>query len=188
MAEPAAVPVRVSAVEPSVEVMVGAPVEDLAGAGSFEAFYERHLDRVHRAVACALGDADVARDAVDEAMARACARWRTVRHYDDAAGWVYRVAVNWATSRWRKRRREDLVGDVPATGVVRDDGWRAAPVADALLRLPLAQRSVVVCRILLDLDTAQTARALGIPVGTAKSRLARGLAALRRDLEEASDG
>lgn len=166
--------------------MAVAPVA-LPVAATFEAFYERHVDRVHRAVAVALGDADLAREAVDEAMSRACARWRTIRHYDDAAGWVYRVAVNWATSRWRKRRREDLVGQVPATASGGDDAWRAAPVVDALARLPLAQRSVVVCRVLLDLDTAQTARVLGIPTGTAKSRLARALAALRRDLQEVTD-
>jgi RNA polymerase sigma-70 factor (ECF subfamily) len=176
-------------VDPTVEALVTAPaLGDPAGSRSFEAFYDRHLDRVYRAVGVALGDPDVARDAVDEAMARACARWRTVGHYDDAAGWVYRVAINWATSRWRKRRREDLVGDAPTTSGPGDDGWRAAPVVDALARLPLAQRSVVVCRVLLDLDTAQTAKALGIPAGTAKSRLARGLAALRRDMEEATDG
>jgi RNA polymerase sigma-70 factor (ECF subfamily) len=176
-------------VEPTVEALPAVPpIEVVAGAGSFEAFYERDLDRVHRAVAVALGDAEVARDAVDEAMARACARWRTVGQYDDAAGWVYRVAVNWATSRWRKRRREDLVDRVTAPAAVGDEAVPAGPVVDALRRLPVAQRSVVVCRVLLDLDTAQTARALGIPTGTAKSRLARGLAALRRDLEEAGDG
>ena len=41
---------------------------------------------------------------------------------------------------------------------------------------------VVVCRYLLDLDEASTAVVLGVPRGTVKSRLARGLARLREDL------
>jgi RNA polymerase sigma-70 factor (ECF subfamily) len=41
-----------------------------------------------------------------------------------------------------------------------------------------------VCRVLLDLDTAETAAALRIPEGTAKSRLSRGLAALRDEIEQ----
>jgi RNA polymerase sigma-70 factor (ECF subfamily) len=44
------------------------------------------------------------------------------------------------------------------------------------------QRAVVVCRVLLDLSTADTAAVLGIGEGTAKSRLARALTALRAEL------
>jgi RNA polymerase sigma-70 factor (ECF subfamily) len=54
----------------------------------------------------------------------------------------------------------------------------------ALDRLPVDQRSVVVCRVLLDLSTAETAAVLRVSEGTVKSRLSRARAALRESLEE----
>ena len=52
----------------------------------------------------------------------------------------------------------------------------------AVRRLPVRQRQVVALRLLLDLDTASTARAMGLADGTVASHLHRALAALRRDL------
>jgi len=147
----------------------------------FEAFYSAHVDRVYRALAVTLRRDDLAHEAVDEAMARAYARWQVVGSLDNPAGWVFRVGLNWATSRWRKLRRESPPVADDAHPVV------AAPenalvARDALARLPLPQRAVVTCRILLDLSTAETAEALGLTEGTVKSRLSRGLATLRAQL------
>ncbi|WP_231929758.1 RNA polymerase sigma factor [Micromonospora inositola] len=150
----------------------------------FEQFYREHVDRIHRALALAVGNPAVAREAADEAMARAYARWDRVRGLDNPAGWVFRVGLNWATSWWRKVRRERP----PA------DEWRgaAAPAPDpaglaarsALDRLPVGQRTVIVCRVLLDLSTAETAAVLNLTEGTVRSRLSRGLAGLRAALDE----
>jgi RNA polymerase sigma-70 factor (ECF subfamily) len=198
----------VTARDPSDPDSPAPPVEPTAGGGSFDAFYRAEVDRLYRALAVTLGDHHVAREAVDEAMVRACVRWRTVGGYDRPGGWVYRVGLNWARSRWRKLQREEQL-DPPADddGAV-DPGPRSGPrpgpggwprpepgpeaevdgfggpALAALRDLPVDQRAVIVCRVLLDLDTAATADALGIPTGTAKSRLARGLAALRHQIEE----
>nr|WP_239162591.1 sigma-70 family RNA polymerase sigma factor [Actinoplanes rishiriensis] len=150
----------------------------------FEAFYRAHVDRVYRALAVTLRRDDLARDAVAEAMARAYARWHVVGGLDNPAGWVFRVGLNWATSWWRKARRERPPAEeshhphTPATSA----GELAA--RDALALLPTAQRAVITCRVLLDLTTAETAAALGLSEGTVKSRLSRGLAALRTALSE----
>ena len=155
---------------------------------SFEAFYASEVDALHRAVAATLPDPSRAADAVDEAMARACASWNRVGQYDAPAGWVYRVAINWATSRWRQLRREALLAE-PSTrahleaGQPDPDSTVGSPALAALRALPDDQRRVVACRVLLDLDTRTTALALAIPEGTVKSRLARGLDALRDALE-----
>jgi len=61
---------------------------------------------VYRALAVALGDPDLAREATDEAMLRAYARWSRVGAYDNPGGWVFRVGLNWATSWWRRVRGE----------------------------------------------------------------------------------
>jgi len=52
----------------------------------------------------------------------------------------------------------------------------------ALMRLPVRQRQVVALRLLLDLDTSQTAEVLGITPNTVMAHMARALAALRSDL------
>ncbi|GIH13605.1 RNA polymerase sigma factor [Rugosimonospora africana] len=149
---------------------------------SFDAFYRAQSDRVYRALLLTLGDPYLAREAADEAMARACARWHTVGGLDNPGGWAYRVGLNWATSWWRKLRRERPLEPDWGVGTVPDPQVTVA--LDALRELPLPQRAVVVCRVLLDLSTAETAALLGLAEGTVKSRLARALAALRAVLSD----
>ncbi|PWK51599.1 sigma factor-like helix-turn-helix DNA-binding protein [Actinoplanes xinjiangensis] len=160
-------------------VMIGAgpaaPEQD-----GFEAFYRANVDRLYRALAVTLRRDDLAAEAVAEAMARAYARWPTVSRLDNRAGWVFRVGLNWATSWWRKVRRERPPADDSAHPHLRPP--EVAVARDALARLPEPQRAVITCRVLLDLSTAETATALRIGEGTVKSRLARGLAVLRHEL------
>ncbi|MGW4291723.1 RNA polymerase sigma factor [Micromonospora chersina] len=150
----------------------------------FEQFYRDHVDRIHRALALAVGDPAVAREATDEAMARAYARWDRVRRLDNPGGWVFRVGLNWATSWWRKVRRERPPAEDrhPAAAAAPDPAGLAA--RSALELLPLSRRTVIVCRVLLDLSTAETAAVLDLTEGTVRSRLSRGLAELRAALAE----
>ena len=157
---------------------------DVPRVRSFEEFYASEAETVHRAVRASVPNADVAREAVDEAMTRAYANWAKVGTYDAPTWWVYRTAVNWSISRWRKVRREEPLPTDDARSSSTDveiDPEGALAIA-ALRQLPLDQREVVVCRVVLDFDIATTARALGIAEGTVKSRLSRGLAELRRVL------
>ncbi|MFD1370064.1 RNA polymerase sigma factor [Actinoplanes sichuanensis] len=163
----------------SSTVMIGAdPVA--SEQDGFEAFYRANADRIYRALAVTLRRDDLAADAVAEAMSRAYARWPTVSRLDNPAGWVFRVALNWATSWWRKVRRERP----PADDSAHPHLWppEITVARDALAKLPEPQRAVITCRVLLDLSTADTAAALRISEGTVKSRLARGLAVLRHEL------
>lgn len=176
----------------AVDPLPPAAVEVPESVEPFEAFYRGHLDRVYRALALTLADPQLAREAADEAMVRAYAHWRRVRGLDNPGGWVYRVGLNWATS-WRRKVRRERALPEPGRAPV---GRAASPPPDpaglaaqqALADLPLAQRAAVVCRVLLDLSTADTAAVLGVAEGTVKSRLARGLAALRTTLTEPGAG
>jgi RNA polymerase sigma-70 factor (ECF subfamily) len=149
-------------------------------AAAFEAFYAHAHGAVYHALVVTLGDADLAREAVDEAMARAYLHWARIAEYDNPAGWVYRVGLNWAASWWRKIRRERPIDGAAGLAAAVEDVEALA----LLTELPRPQRAVVVCRVLLQLSTAETAAALGIAEGTVKSRLARALTALRADLTE----
>lgn len=169
---------------PGVEIVLTdtptADAHDAVAAGEltlpFGGFYRERRDRLARALALTLGDADLASEAVDEAMARAYQRWDRIGTFTDPAGWVYRVALNWATSVRHRLRR------APTTPVERgpaDVGPLSEPdIAAALLELPVHQRAAVVCRFYLGLSEAETSAALRIRPGTVKSRLHRALRTL----------
>jgi RNA polymerase sigma-70 factor (ECF subfamily) len=137
---------------------------------SFDDFYATARPDIAKALALALGDVDLAAEATDEAMARAYERWPNVSRLDRPEGWVYRVAMNWALSILRRRRRgEHRFYDPKDTSL---------PVADpdvhaALGELDVKHRTVIVCRHLLGWSVADTAAALRVREGTVKSRLSR---------------
>ena len=151
------------------------------GVPDFEVFYRRHHAAICRALTLTVNDVDLAQDAAAEAMTRAYQRWSTVGKYQNPAGWVYRVGLNWARSRLRKllrratpeaRHSEDI-----SLGVV-------DRLDDALEQLSVGQRSVVVLRYYLDWSEHQTAEALNIAPGTVKSRLSRALERLAELVED----
>lgn len=146
----------------------------------FEPFYRAQWQEVYRPLAVVLRDPDLAREATDEAMTRALGHWRTVTRAENQAGWVYRVAHNWAVDQIRKRQRWRR-RTLPVEPV-----WQP-PVPDpevfrAVSALPYEQRAVVVLRLVEDWSEKEVAEALGIAAGTVKSRLSRALARLREEL------
>jgi RNA polymerase sigma-70 factor (ECF subfamily) len=151
----------------------------------FTAFYEKWRSPVRRGLAMALGNVGLADEAVDEAMTRALAHWEKVGGYERPDGWLYRVGLNWARGVFRKRRYELLSELEPdARSVV--DPLPDPDLIEAVGRLSLKLRSVIVARYYLDLSTAEVAESLEIPEGTVKSRLSRALERLARDLGEPS--
>lgn len=151
----------------------------------FTAFYERWRTPVRRGLAIALGDVALADEAVDEAMTRALVRWDQVRGYDRPDGWLYRVGINWARGRFRKRRYELLSDLVPDTHYS-PDPLPDPDLIEALGRLSVNLRSVVVARYYLDMSTVEVAEAMEIAEGTVKSRLSRALNRLARELGDQS--
>lgn len=151
----------------------------------FETFYHQAYGSVARALGVTLGDDDLGREGADEAMARCFAHWSTVQAYDNPAGWVYRVGLNWARShRTKLNRRRTLPTSPPVPPPTVTD-----PVIEhALQELDLNLRAVVICRMLLDWSTDETATALCLRPGTVKSRLHRALELLETKLYHLSEG
>jgi RNA polymerase sigma-70 factor, ECF subfamily len=151
---------------------------------SFESFYPWAHEEVYRVLVLTLRDAELAADAAQEALARAYRRWDEVSSYANPAGWVYRVALNYARSRFRRQLREWLT-DQPSSPRALEAPAPADPAVErALAGLPVEQRAVVVLRLYLDWPVEEVAVALGIRPGTVKSRLARALERLRERLED----
>lgn len=130
---------------------------------------------------CSLEDAQ---DLAQTTLLRCHVAWSKVQRADDRDAYVYRVLLNCL----RDSRRRRWWGERPTSRLPEGhvaDGSMAVAVADAVHRamagLSPAHRDVVVLRYLADLSEQQTARILGIEVGTVKSRLSRALARLSSD-------
>lgn len=136
-------------------------------------------------VAGVTGDLDEAEECVAEGFARAAARWDKLSSYDHPEGWVRRVAVNVARSRWRRARRT-----VSTLALSRGRQITAGhPLAeehldllDAVHQLRAEQREAIVLHHLLGMPVAEVAAREGVAVGTIKARLSRGRATLARTL------
>src|SRR5256714_4864060 len=117
-----------------------------------------------------VGNPDVARDATDEAFARAFARWADLRTMQSPSGWAYRVAVNAARRQLRRSATEArLLLLEPFTMPEPPPGGEAwSLVAD----LPNRQRTAVVLRHVVGLTESQTADAMGVTRSTVSSALA----------------
>ena len=157
----------------------------MAANDDFEGFFTAAYPRLVRQLFAVVGDVGDAEDVVQEAFARAAVRWQRISAYDNPEGWVRRVALNRARSNLRRSRRAlaALVRVGPADDVP-ELSPDAMAVAEAMRRLPLRHREVLVLHYVVQLSVDETAAQLGIPVGTVKSRLARGRAALARQLGE----
>jgi len=182
-------------------MVVGRPLEESdlvvrAQRGDASAYEE--LIRMHQAIAfrtaflvtrSAEDAEEVAADAFLKAY-RALGRFRRGKPFRP---WLLAIVVNEARNRRRSgSRREALAlrvadesrsGDAaPSPEAAALDAERRARLLAAVEQLPDDQRLVVACRFFLGLDEAETAAALGIRHGTAKSRLSRALDRLRREI------
>lgn len=148
---------------------------------------------VRAAVGLGCGPED-ARDLAQTALLRCYTSWSSVQRANDPDAYVFRVLLNCLRdSRRRRWWGERPTADFPDGPQVPDHSTvveQADLVRTALAELSLEQRQVVVLRYFAHLTEQQTAETLGIPPGTAKSRLSRALAALALNpaLIETKDG
>jgi RNA polymerase sigma-70 factor (ECF subfamily) len=151
----------------------GATLEDL------EALYRSRVEVFARVAASVTGDAERARDAVQDAFATAVRKRRTFRGDGPLEAWVWRIVLNAARSD-RRRLRPVTYDELSSTN--------GRPEEEVELRLALAQlserqRTAVFLRYYADLDYATIAEALGISPGTVAATLNAAHAALRTRLE-----
>jgi RNA polymerase sigma-70 factor, ECF subfamily len=136
-----------------------------------------------------LRDEYLAREAVQDALIDAWRGIRGVRDPDRFDAWLRRVLVRACYGRAkesaRRQRLETELGsvDLPLSNQPMLAVERRDHIERALRRLNPEQRAVLVLTYYLDLPLAESAAALGIPLGTMKSRLNRATQALRAALE-----
>jgi RNA polymerase sigma-70 factor (ECF subfamily) len=133
-----------------------------------------------------LRDATLAEDAVQEALVRAWRDLPKLRDVERFDAWIYRLLVHACADLGRRRRRWDMQIPGLERATVQSDTTAALSDRDelerGLQRLTIPQRTILVLHYYLDLTLPETAAAMGIPVGTAKSRLHYALEALHDSL------
>jgi RNA polymerase sigma factor (sigma-70 family) len=159
---------------------------------AFSVLAAASISRLYAVANLILRDGDRAQDAVQEALVSAWRDVRALRDPDAWDAWLNRLAVR-ACYRWaRKERRRNLVElqlepDEDVAGTL--DFARALVERDDLERelgrLTIDQRAVLVLHFYLGIQLAEVAGILDIPIGTAKSRLHRGLEVLRDSMRPA---
>lgn len=139
------------------------------------------LDAVARLI---LRDAELARDVVQEAMVRAWRDLPGLRDPDAWDAWLHRITVHTSMEAVRRRRRRlvevELLPDVDHHLPDSTDHIANRELLElALAALEPEQRALIVLRYYVGMSVPQAAATLGIPLGTAKSRLHRSLNQLR---------
>jgi RNA polymerase sigma-70 factor (sigma-E family) len=151
---------------------------------AFHSFFEAHYAELTRLAYLVTGEAGVADDLAADALLEVWRYWDRVVAADNPVGYARGVLVNLARNRIRRLRRErrGLLALVPLwsdrTRARNVDVPAVVDVRVALRRLPYRRRACVVLRYAFDLSEQETARTLGISVGTVKSQTSRGVTQL----------
>lgn len=160
---------------------------DRARRGDHDAFAElvdgslRRLDAAARLI---LRDQDLAQDAVQESLIRAWRDLPGLRDPDRFDAWLHRLTVHACLDLLRRRRRRPIEVELsPIDSMNMPDHSSAFAERElldaALRRLDPGHRAVVALHYLLGMPLQEVAASLGIPYGTAKSRLHYALTAMR---------
>lgn len=167
---------------------------------ALDQLFRRHYDRVFAVCRRITGNEADAADAAQEAM---IAMVRGLGRFDGRASfgtWAYRIATNASLDELRRRRRRPLVAGRdhhehhdhdsheqadPTAGERIDQLGDRQQIDTALAALAEDFRVPVVLRDVADLDYAEIAAILDVPVGTVKSRIARGRGILANAISRA---
>ncbi|MGW6203108.1 RNA polymerase sigma factor SigM [Streptomyces sp. NPDC055089] len=172
-------------------------------AGEPDAFGElvrRHRDRLWAVALRTLGDREEAADAVQDALISAFRAAHTFRGQSAVTTWLHRITVNACLDRVRKAssRKTAPVDDAERLDQLMEPHESAEAPAErqdlqrelfaALATLPAEQRAALVLVDMQGYPVAEAARILDVPVGTVKSRCARGRARLAPQLTHLRSG
>ncbi len=134
------------------------------------------------------GDWSSGDDLVQEALAKVYVAWPRIAATEAALSYTRTTMLRTYLNEKRKWRREVNLAEVPEHPTDDQDTALTVTLSALLRELPSKQRAVLVLRFYQDLSVPQIADELGIPEGTVKSQLSRGLATMRVRLGEPEPG
>lgn len=139
---------------------------------NYESYYRLALCYVHQ-------EAD-AMDIVQEGACKAMAKARSLREENYAGTWIYRIMINTAKDYLKKYERER--GTLQEDMAAAEDSGADVELREALDRLPMQEKTLIILRFYEDKPLAEIAEILQENLSTVKSRLYRTLEKLRREL------
>ena len=158
--------------------------------GDREAFGRLATGEIERLLAIArliLRDTELAEDAVQETLLRCWRQLPNLREVDRFDGWLYRILVHAAADEAKHYRRfNSTIRDIPVEPAITDAGQSVADreqLERGFRRLSFDHRAVLVLHHYAGWPLSEIAIALGVPVGTAKSRYHYAISAMRAALE-----
>lgn len=172
---------------------------------AFETLIERYSGDIYALLFRLTENAEEAGDLTQDTFLRVLKAVKSFRGDSELKTWLFRIAINESRNRfrWWKRRRRDLtisldmtIGDSDTTlsDTIADRSIspeetalsheREYAIKAALIDIPDVYREAIVLCDIEGLSYEDTAAALGIGIGTVKSRISRGREELRRRLKE----
>ena len=152
----------------------------------FAEFVRQHTPALLRTAYLLTGNGPAAEELVQDTLVRLYPKWDRVAAADAPLAYVRRALTNGFINHSRRAsRREYAVADLPESIDDYDAGARLADrdeIWAGLRRLPERQRAALVLRFFDDVSDEDAAAALGCRVGTVRSLISRGLAALREQM------
>jgi RNA polymerase sigma-70 factor (sigma-E family) len=150
---------------------------------TFEEYAHARAPALMRLARLLAGDEHRAEDLVQEALAKAYARWGRIARMEQPDLYVRRMLVNAQHSWWRRRSNHEVSIVAVAERPGPDDAAHEMAERDALWRLvrelPVKQRTVIVLRYYEDLDDVTIAEILDCSTGTVRTHAKRALDTLR---------
>jgi RNA polymerase sigma-70 factor (ECF subfamily) len=161
--------------------------------GDHDAFGElvrRHRDRLWAVALRTLGDREEAADALQDALVSAFRSAHTFQGRSAVTTWLHRIVVNACLDRVRRNASrptrpldeqstpDDLLGHGEGADISAERGELRRELGAALASLPAEQRAALILVDVQGYQVAEAALILDVPVGTVKSRCARGRARL----------
>ncbi|HSB48562.1 MAG TPA: RNA polymerase sigma factor [Burkholderiales bacterium] len=144
---------------------------------------EQHIPRLRRYARALTGDRAAADDLVQDTLERALSRFHLWRRGSDLRAWLFTIMHNIFVNQARSRMRYPHEPfDEPAAERLqyREPDWsELRDIGDALAKLPVEQRTVVLLVGLEQFTYDEAARVLDVPIGTVMSRLSRARERLR---------
>lgn len=165
---------------------------------AFGKLVQKYQDRLYNTIVHVAGNAEDARDIVQEAFLQAFVKLDSFKGISAFYTWIYRIALNLAAGLRRKQRpigsldhnREqfgmdppDNHNNCPLDKLQQQE--RAGQVRRALAQLSKEHRTVLVLREIEDCSYETIAEMLDVPVGTVRSRIHRARMQLREELIKA---
>ncbi len=148
----------------------------------FEAWYLAQHPKVLAALVLVSGSTDVAREATDEAFARALAQWPRVQAMESPGGWLYTVALNLVRRHARRASTARNASLLAQPSLIHTD--TTGELWSVVQDLPARQRAAVVLRYLVDMKEREIAAVMGISPGTVASTLAAARLRMAKWLDE----